>query len=154
MSNLAMGPNLICKLADNSLSLSIIPLKRACLFSSADMSGGRRCSTWSIILATISSPVSSRWLSKMLLYSSCLKNDARLYTSDLARRRRTAHEIIPFTALHSHLPLASFTYQVKVVVVAMRCVQSTAVGLVCHARLKKRIKSEWEREREKNKDLF
>jgi hypothetical protein len=83
----------------------------------------------------------------MLLYSSCLKNDARLFQSDVARRRRTAHEIIPFTALHSHLPLASFTYQVKVVVVAALplancCVQSTAVGLVCHARLKKRIKSE------------
>ncbi len=77
MSDLAMGPNLICKLADNSLSLSIIPLKRACLFSLADMSGGRRCSSWSIIMATISSPVSSRWLSKTLLYSSCLKN----YTS-------------------------------------------------------------------------
>ena len=27
-----------------------------------------------------------------------------------------------------------YTYQVKVVVVAMRCVQSTAVGLGCHAR--------------------
>ena len=64
--------------------------------------------------------------------------------------RRTAHEIIPFTALHSHLPLAaaSFTYQVKVVVVAALplancCVQSiAAVGLVCHARFEKGVESE------------
>ncbi len=35
-----------------------------------------------------------------------------------------------------------FTYQVKVVVVAMRCVQSTVVGLVCHARFEKGVESE------------